>query len=112
MSASKIPHGVDFQLSLIELVFDDIADADHSLQFAAIDNRNVAHMLEGHLAHDASDVIIHLAGMGLGHDLLDFLVEGRGPVRDHGVEDVALGNNANEVPGWPADQYCSDLLYP
>ena len=74
MSASKIPHGVDFQLSLIELVFDDIADADHSLQFAAIDNRNVAHMLEGHLAHDASDVIIHLAGMGLGHDLLDFLV--------------------------------------
>src|SRR5260221_4086990 len=101
-----------FLLLLVEAVPDEVADADQAAELAGLHHRQVAHAMRGHHLHDLVDAVGGRAGGDVRrHQLMHLVGECLGAVAGEGVDDVALGEHADELaPAVDRDERADALV--
>src|SRR5258708_552155 len=101
-----------FLLLLVEAVPDEVADADEADELAALHHRQVAHAMRGHHLHDLVDAVRGRAGGDVRrHQLMHLVGECLGAVAGEGVDDVALGEHADQpAPAVDHDERADALV--
>jgi len=91
-------------LHLAHPVLDQVTDADHADEPAAVHHRQVPVAEPRHQRHGAGDGLVRAAGVHVvGHDRLDPLVQHRRAAPGEAAHDVALGDDPADPPVGVAD---------
>ena len=107
--ANITPKLFRFGLDLFQPLLHDITDANDAVKFPALNYGQMPDTLQRHHPHDINKLVLACAGLNLtGHQLMCRKCQHRFGVLRHAADDVALGDDPNELTSLVDNRNSSD----